>query len=123
MLTLEASHNELVVINLNSTVKKVLLKHCSLKSLMFMSKLKCLEEVDLSCNQLSDVRMNAYLPKPQLAVLNLSDNAIKYVEGLEQACPNLRELLLHNNEIYSLKGIYAEVVKLTCLEVLDLTSN
>jgi Leucine-rich repeat (LRR) protein len=82
---------------------------------MFMSKLKLLQELDLSSNQLSDVRLNTYLPKPELQLLNLSNNAIRYVEGLEVAGPNLRELYLHNNELYSLKGIYSEVVQLTKL--------
>jgi len=45
------------------------------------------------------------------------------VEGLEVAGPNLRELHLHNNELYSLKGVYSEVVRLSKLEVLDLTNN
>ena len=90
---------------------------------MFMSKLKSLQELDVSNNQLSDVRLNSYLPKLELGLLDLSNNGIKYVEGLELACPNLKQLLLNNNELYSLKGIYCEVVKLQKLEVLDLLSN
>jgi Leucine-rich repeat (LRR) protein len=44
-----------------------------------MSKLRAIRELDLSGNQLSDVRLNSYLPKLDMELLNLSNNAIKYV--------------------------------------------
>jgi Leucine-rich repeat (LRR) protein len=44
-----------------------------------MSKLKVVKELDLSGNKLSDVRLNTYLQKDDMELLNLSNNAIKYV--------------------------------------------
>lgn len=75
----------------------------------------------LTGNHLSDIRMNGFVVKDKMRVLDLSLNKIRYVEGLEVACPGLTGLDINRNEIYSLKNLYTELRQLFQLEDLDIT--
>jgi Leucine-rich repeat (LRR) protein len=68
-----------------------------LKSIAFIAKLKNLEEIKLNGNHLTDIRMNGFIVKVGLARVELSGNRIRYVEGLEVACPNLKYLDISKN--------------------------
>lgn len=80
--------------------------------------LASLERLDLSHNLFSDMRPKHGDFPPTLTCLDLSDNLLRSIRGLE-SCPGLTRLDVSSNAIRFIDGIQ----HLTCLATLDVSHN
>jgi len=85
-------------------------------------KFENLEKLDLSHNQISDIKVLKKVKFENLEILDLSWNEISDIKILEKVkFENLKELYLYNNKISDIKVL--EIVKFENLEILKLSGN
>ena len=98
---LEIYGNKVIKLKLNSKIPSI--KRClTNKDLELIGELTNLEELDLSCSGITEIKGLNKLTG--LKYLNLSDNQISTIQGLGKLT-KLRELNLGNNNINAIQGL------------------
>ena len=119
LISLNASHNNLKLINFPLTLQKLKLNTCALTELSALEELTQLTWLELHDNKF-DVIPNYISKLHKLQHLSLHDNSIRYIPKEISSLQRLEWLSLHSNKISMLPP---EIGLLSSLESLSLHCN
>ncbi|KAI9029819.1 hypothetical protein CLU79DRAFT_732672, partial [Phycomyces nitens] len=83
-----------------------------------VSEMECLELLDLSDNRLVSLPSDMYIP--QLTLINLSNNQLKFLPKSLARCPRLESVLASRNRLVTISSDFAGTKR---LKILDISFN
>jgi len=72
---------------------------CSIPKVIFRPEYQGIIDLNLSKNSIVELEARLFLSLPQLRILNISCNRLKYISGKIEACSKLTCLLVDKNEL------------------------